>query len=56
VPEGRGEGDVDAAAHLWAAMQIVDRRHRDEPRQRHRVAAAANGSIPCVIGLPSAFP
>ncbi len=47
VPEDEGEGDVDAAAHLWAAVRIVA--IADIVMSLDNViavAAAANGSIP----------
>ena len=58
VPEHEGEGDVDAAAHLWAAVQIVA--IADIVMSLDNViavAAAANGSIPLlVIGLAVSVP
>jgi YjbE family integral membrane protein len=58
VPEHEGEGDVDAAAHLWAAVQIVA--IADIVMSLDNViavAAAANGSIPLlVIGLAISVP
>ena len=58
VPEHEGEGDVDAAAHLWAAVQIVA--FADIVMSLDNViavAAAANGSIPLlVIGLAISVP
>jgi len=58
VPEDEDEGDVHAAAHLWAAVQIVgDRDIVMSLDNVIAVAAAANGSIPLlVLGLASAFP
>ncbi|MBA2399946.1 MAG: TerC family protein [Bradyrhizobium sp.] len=58
VPEHEGEGDVDAAAHLWAAVRIVA--IADIVMSLDNViavAAAANGSIPLlVIGLAISVP
>ena len=58
VPEDEGEGDVDAAAHLWAAVRIVA--IADIVMSLDNViavAAAANGSIPLlVIGLAISVP
>ena len=58
VPEHEGEGGVDAAAHLWAAVQIVA--IADIVMSLDNViavAAAANGSIPLlVIGLAISVP
>lgn len=58
VPEHEGEGDVDAAAHLWAAVQIVA--IADIVMSLDNViavAAAAQGSIPLlVIGLAISVP
>jgi YjbE family integral membrane protein len=58
VPEHEDEGDVDAAAHLWAAVQIVA--VADIVMSLDNViavAAAANGSIPLlVIGLAISVP
>ena len=58
VPEPEGEGDVDAASHLWAAVQIVA--IADIVMSLDNViavAAAANGSIPLlVIGLAISVP
>jgi len=58
VPEPEGEGDVDAAAHLWAAVRIVA--IADIVMSLDNViavAAAANGSIPLlVIGLAISVP
>ena len=53
VPEHEGEGDVDAAAHLWAAVQIVA--IADIVMSLDNViavAAAANGSIPAAGDRP----
>ena len=58
VPEHEGEEDVDAAAHLWAAVRIVA--IADIVMSLDNViavAAAANGSIPLlVIGLAISVP
>nr|WP_249135100.1 TerC family protein [Bradyrhizobium sp. AUGA SZCCT0222] len=58
VPEDEGEGDVHAAAHLWAAVRIVA--IADIVMSLDNViavAAAANGSIPLlVIGLAISVP
>jgi YjbE family integral membrane protein len=58
VPEHEGEGDVDAAAHLWAAVQIVA--IADIVMSLDNViavAAAANGRIPLlIIGLAISVP
>ncbi|MDI1264885.1 MAG: TerC family protein [bacterium] len=58
VPEHEGEGDVDAASHLWAAVQVVA--IADIVMSLDNViavAAAANGSIPLlVIGLAISVP
>ena len=58
VPEQEGEDGVDAAAHLWAAVQIVV--IADIVMSLDNViavAAAANGSIPLlVIGLAISVP
>ncbi len=58
VPEDEGEGDVHAAAHLWAAVQIVA--IADIVMSLDNViavAAAANGSIPLlVLGLAISVP
>jgi YjbE family integral membrane protein len=58
VPEPDGEGETDAAAHLWAAVQIVA--IADIVMSLDNViavAAAANGSIPLlVIGLAISVP
>ena len=58
VPEQEDEGGVDAAAHLWAAVQIVA--IADIVMSLDNViavAAAANGSIPLlVIGLAISVP
>ena len=58
VPEHEGEEGVDAAAHLWAAVQIVA--IADIVMSLDNViavAAAANGSIPLlVIGLAISVP
>jgi YjbE family integral membrane protein len=58
VPEPEGEGGVDAASHLWAAVQIVA--IADIVMSLDNViavAAAANGSIPLlVIGLAVSVP
>ncbi|MBR1190834.1 TerC family protein [Bradyrhizobium sp. AUGA SZCCT0240] len=58
VPEHEGEGDVHAAAHLWAAVRIVA--IADIVMSLDNViavAAAANGSIPLlVIGLAISVP
>jgi YjbE family integral membrane protein len=58
VPEHEEEGDVDAASHLWAAVQIVA--IADIVMSLDNViavAAAANGSIPLlVIGLAISVP
>jgi YjbE family integral membrane protein len=58
VPEPEGEGEMDAAAHLWAAVQIVA--IADIVMSLDNViavAAAANGSIPLlVIGLAISVP
>ena len=58
VPEPEGESETDAAAHLWAAVQIVA--IADIVMSLDNViavAAAANGSIPLlVIGLAISVP
>jgi YjbE family integral membrane protein len=58
VPEHEGEGEVDAASHLWAAVQVVA--IADIVMSLDNViavAAAANGSIPLlVIGLAISVP
>jgi YjbE family integral membrane protein len=58
VPEDEDEGDVHAAAHLWAAVQIVA--IADIVMSLDNViavAAAANGSIPLlVLGLAISVP
>src|SRR5262245_48772238 len=58
VPEHEGESDTEAAAHLWAAVQIVA--IADIVMSLDNViavAAAANGSIPLlVIGLAISVP
>ncbi|CAN7265915.1 TerC family protein [Bradyrhizobium sp. LjRoot220] len=58
VPEPEGEGEMDAAAHLWAAVRIVA--IADIVMSLDNViavAAAANGSIPLlVIGLAISVP
>ena len=58
VPEHEEEGGVDAAAHLWAAVQIVA--VADIVMSLDNViavAAAANGSVPLlVIGLAISVP
>jgi YjbE family integral membrane protein len=58
VPENEDEGDVHAASHLWAAVQIVA--IADIVMSLDNViavAAAANGSIPLlVIGLAISVP
>ena len=58
VPEHEDEGGVDAASHLWAAVQIVA--IADIVMSLDNViavAAAANGSIPLlVIGLAISVP
>ena len=58
VPEHEGEGGVDSAAHLWAAVRIVA--IADIVMSLDNViavAAAANGSIPLlVIGLAISVP
>ena len=58
VPENEDEGGVDAASHLWAAVQIVA--IADIVMSLDNViavAAAANGSIPLlVIGLAISVP
>ena len=58
VPEPEGEGEMDAASHLWAAVRIVA--IADIVMSLDNViavAAAANGSIPLlVIGLAISVP
>jgi YjbE family integral membrane protein len=58
VPEHEDEDDVDAAAHLWAAIQIVA--IADIVMSLDNViavAAAANGSVPLlVLGLAISVP
>ena len=58
VPEREGEGGVESASHLWAAMQIVVVADLVMSLDNViAVAAAANGSIPLLIfGLASSVP